>query len=213
MTNDLSSTSSRGAVSLAGHRHLLVRQVFEVFEWFGFETRNKYEISDADRRPIAYAAEQGKGILGFILRQYLGHWRKFDVHFFTTDRQLFMIAHHPFRWFFERIEIRDVQGKYLGAIQKRFSILTKRFDVENERGMVVMEVSSPIWKIWTFAFMHRGKQIACVKKQWSGLFAEVLTDKDNFLVEFNDPGMSEAERTLILASSVFVDLLYFEKKQ
>lgn len=144
---------------------VLVHQVHEIGEFFGFETRNKYQILDEQQALIGYAAEQQKGILGFILRQYLGHWRKFDVYFFTPDRALTMIAHHPFRWFFQRIEVRNAQGKLLGALQKRFSVLSKRFDVENERGMTIMEISSPIWRLWTFTYMHQGNQIAQVKKK------------------------------------------------
>lgn len=200
------------SINLTPYNQILVQQVRETAELFGFETRNKYQIMDAQRQPLIFAAEQGKGILGFILRQYLGHWRKFDVHFVTPDRQVLMIAHHPFRWFFERIELRDASGKSIGAIQKRFSILTKRFDLENERGQPIMEVASPIWKIWTFTFTSRGRHVATVSKKWSGLFSEVFTDKDNFAIDFNDPTMGPAERLLVMASSIFIDLLYFEKK-
>lgn len=200
-------------VPLSGLSKVLVHQVHELGEWIGFETRNKYSILDENKRPIAFAAEQQKGILGFLLRQYLGHWRKFDVHFFTPERQVFMIGHHPFRWFFERIELRDGNGKYLGAIQKRFSLLTKRFDVENEKGATMMEVASPIWKIWTFTFTFRGRKIAEVKKKWAGILSEGFTDKDNFMVEYTNPSMTEAERKVVLASAVFIDLLYFENKR
>ncbi len=200
-------------VSLTGHQKILVHQVHELGEWIGFETRNKYSILDEENRQIAYAAEQGKGILGFVLRQYLGHWRTFDVHFFTPDRFVFMVGHHPFRWFFERIELRDAQGKYLGAVQKRFSLLTKRFDIENERGATIMEVASPIWRIWTFTFMSRGRKVAEVKKKWSGILSEGFTDRDNFEVEFSEPSLGESERKVVMASAVFVDLLYFERKR
>jgi uncharacterized protein YxjI len=204
---------SAASVNLSGLSKVLVHQVHELGEWIGFETRNKYSIMDENKNQIAFAAEQQKGILGFLLRQYLGHWRKFDVHFFTPQRELFLVGHHPFRWFFERIELRDSNGTYLGAIQKRFSILSKRFDVENEKGLAIMEVSSPIWRIWTFTFMHRNKKIAEVKKKWSGLLSEAFTDKDNFMVEYADPSMSEKEKKLVMASAVFVDLLYFERKR
>jgi uncharacterized protein YxjI len=200
-------------VSLKNFQKILVHQVHELGEWIGFETRNKYSIMDEEKRQIAFAAEQGRGIFGFLLRQYLGHWRKFDVHFFTPNRQLFMVGHHPFRWFFERIELRDANGKYLGAVQKRFALLTKRFDIENDKGMTIMEVASPIWKIWTFTFLSQGKKIAEVKKKWSGLLSEGFTDKDNFTVEFSDPSLSESERKVVMASAVFVDLLYFERKR
>jgi hypothetical protein len=61
--------------------------------------------------------------------------------------------------------------------------------------------------------MHQGRQIASVQKKWSGVFSEVLTDRDNFLVEFTDSSMDQRERTLILAAALFVDIIYFEKKK
>lgn len=197
---------------LTGHTHFIVKQRYEVAEWMGFETRNKYEVMTRDGQPIAFAAEQQKGLLGFFFRQFLGHWRSYEIHFFTPARQPFLIAHHPFRFFFQRIEVTDHLGKFLGAIQQRFSILTKKFDVENEVGAVTMEVASPFWKIWTFPFVRNGAQVASVQKKWSGLFTEVLTDKDNFLVEMTDARLTENERRLILAAALFIDLKYFEKK-
>jgi uncharacterized protein YxjI len=200
-------------INLENMKSILVHQVHELGEWFGFETRNKYEIFDENKKSIGFAAEQNKGFLGFLARQFLGHWRSFEIHFFSSQRQLAFIAHHPFRWYFQRLEVKSTDGKKLGAIQKRFSIFTKRFDIENAKGLVVMEVASPIWKLWTFNFMHAGKAMASVKKKWSGLLAEGFTDKDNFLVEYSSPTLTEEEKIVILASAVYVDLLYFEKKQ
>ena len=104
------------------------------------------------------------------------------------------------------------ESTYLGALQRRFSIFTKRFDVEDELGQPTMQVASPIYRLWTFPFTRNGEQLAVVKKKWSGALTEIFTDKDNFEVEFNSPALSENERTLLLASSVFIDLLYFEHK-
>jgi len=198
-------------LDLTSTRRLFVKQIHEIGEWIGFETRNKYQIVAEDGTPVAFAAEQQKGIFGFLLRQYLGHWRKFDVHFFSPDRRILLVGHHPFRWFFERIELNE-DGRRIGAIQKRFSVFSKCFDVEDEDGKVILEVSSPIWKLWTFVFRHRGREVASVKKKWSGLLSEALTDRDNFLVEFGEE-MSASEKKLVLASAVFVDLLYFERKR
>lgn len=200
------------SVALSKYNKLRVQQVHEIGELLGFETRNKYQVFDENNLLIAYAAEQQKGIWNLIVRQYLGHWRKFDVHFFTPNRTPFMVAHHPFRFFFERIEVRDTQGRILGAIQKRFAFFAKRFDVENERGMVVMEVASPIWKIWSFAFKTRDRVVANVNKKWSGFLSEAFTDKDNFMVDYADPNLNENERKLVMAAAVFIDLMYFEKK-
>jgi uncharacterized protein YxjI len=75
-----------------------------------------------------------------------------------------------------------------------------------------MQVSSPFWRLWTFPFMTGGAQVACVQKKWSGLLAEALTDKDNFAVDLGDGALGEADRRLVLAAAIFIDLQYFEKK-
>ena len=201
-------------VALRNHRRLIVRQRRELAELFGFETRNKYEIASESGGVVAFAAEQQKGIAGVLFRQFLGHWRTFDILFFAPDRQAFLTAHHPFRWFFSRLEILDAGGRLLGAIQRRFSILTKRFDVEDANGRVIMQVASPFWRIWTFPFMSpgSGREVARVTKKWAGLLSEVFTDKDNFAVEFLDAELGESERALVLAAALYIDLQYFERK-
>ena len=73
-------------VSLRHHQRLIVRQRRELAELFGFETRNKYEIASESGGALAFAAEQQKGIAGFLFRQFLGHWRTFEIKFFSPDR-------------------------------------------------------------------------------------------------------------------------------
>ncbi len=199
-------------MNLSQETGILVRQRHELGEWFGFETRNKYEILGKDGRQIGFAAEQQKGFLGFIMRQWLGHWRSFELHIFNEQKQLAFIASNPFRWLFQRLEVRDAQGKFLGALQQRFAILEKRFDVEDAYGKVIMEVASPFWKLWTFPFISNGREVATVEKKWSGAFFEMLTDKDNFMVTFKNPNRDEERRSLLLAAALFIDLQYFEAK-
>lgn len=191
---------------------LSVNQVFEGFELLGYETRNKYEILDENNSRVAFAAEQGKGIMGFLFRQMLGHWRKFDIHFFDENRQEFMLAHHPFRFYFQRLEVKTADNRYLGALEKRFSIFTKRFDVLDKHDKVIMQMTSPIWKIWTFPFYYRGNEVARVEKKWSGLLTEAFTDKDKFLISFGNHNLPNDSKMIILAASLFIDLQYFEKK-
>ncbi len=196
---------------VTGHQQIFIHQRHEIGEWLGFETRNKYEILDAQRRPIGFAAEQQKGILGFFLRQWLGHWRVFTLMIFDSQRQPYLRAEHPWRFWFQRLEVHDATGKFLGAIQQRFSIFTKKFDVEDASGQTILEVASPIWRIWTFPFVRHGETQATVSKKWSGVLSEMFTDKDNFLVEFT-PRLKETERQLVLAAGLFIDLQYFEEK-
>ena len=208
----MSALTEKLAETLVAHDRVKLRQVRELAEWIGFETRNKYELLDSNDNVLGHAAEQQKGLLGFLLRQWLGHWRRFDIYVFNTDRAVALKLTHPFRWFFQRLEVRDGNGVLIGAIQQRFSILSKKFDVEDARGKVRYEVSSPIWKLWTFTFRKHGRDVAEVQKRWSGLISEMFTDRDNFLLSMHGENLDGEDRLLILAASLFVDLQYFERK-
>ena len=198
------------AERLAAAPALIVSQRFELAEMFSFETRNKYAIQVEGGEQIAFAAEQQKGVAGFLLRQFLGHWREFEIRFFDAQRQPVLHAIHPFRFLFQRLEVKDASGRRLGAVQQRFSLLSKRFDVENSTGRVILEVRSPLWRLWTFVFMRGGVEAARIEKKWAGLLTEGFTDKDTFRVQFGR--VSLEERQLLLAAAIFVDLQYFEDK-
>jgi uncharacterized protein YxjI len=186
---------------------LYIRQKRELAEFFGFETRNKYAISTADRREVFYAAEQGFGFLGMLAMQALGHWRRFDIAFFDRERHEAFRAHHPFRFFLQRLEVSS-GGRLIGVIQQRFSILTKHFDVLDANGNILFEMKSGLLRLWTFPFFRGEHQVGCVEKKWSGVF----NDKDNFRVSFTDPGLTMDHRMVMLAAAVFIDLQYFERK-
>jgi uncharacterized protein YxjI len=189
-----------------------LQQIHEIAEWIGFETRNKYSVTDQNGHPIGYAAEQQKGLWGFLLRQYLGHWRRFDVYVFNSKREKALKLTHPFRWFFQRLEVYDAKNEMIGAIQQRFAFFHKSFDVEDPRGKIRYEVRSPIWKIWTFTFSKHGREVAEVQKRWSGLISEMFTDKDNFVLSLHGENLDSEDRLLILSAALFVDLQYFERK-
>ncbi len=200
-------------LDLTGHKAVYVTQRYEAGEFLGFETRNRYRITDGQGLTIGHAAEPRDGAVGFLARQFLGHWRGFDIRFFNVLRQPVMIAHHPFRFYFTRLDLYDNSRNRIGGVEKRFGILSKRMVVEDAQGRVRLEVSSPLWRIWTFQFMAQGRERAKVAKRWSGGFSEVLTDRDDFRVEFTDPTLTNAERLQLLAAAIYIDLTWFERKR
>ncbi|MCB0394941.1 MAG: hypothetical protein KDD25_10295 [Bdellovibrionales bacterium] len=197
---------------LSHQKSLLIRQKFEMAELFGFETRNKYSIESEDGVSIGFAAEQQKGFWGLIFRGFFGHWRRFDIFIFDSERNKIATLHHPFRWFFQRIEVRDQRNQLIGSLQQRFSILSKNFDVEDAFGRAVMTVRSPVWKFWTFVFKRGPQEVGRVEKKWSGLLNEVFTDRDHFRVSFSPSVSDSNSRLLQLSAGLFVDLQYFEKR-
>lgn len=211
-------------IELNGRPKIFVKQSFEVAELFGFETRNKYRILDESKNEIGFVAEQQKGIIGFFLRQFVGHWRSFEIHIYDRQRKPALKVAHPFRWYFTRLAVSDIShadassganpgtGRAIGTIEKRFSIFTKRFDVHDAAGSLIFEIASPIFKFWTFKFVSMSRERARVTKKWTGLGAELFTDKDTFVVEYLDQALTQDERSLVLAASLYVDLTYFEQK-
>lgn len=201
------------SVQLSQYSKLIVRQRRELAEIFGFETRNKYEICDESNNVIGFCAEQNKGILGFLFRQILGHWRSFEIHFFDHNRSEFLKTHHPFRFIFQEFTVLDGKNNPLGRVHQRFGILTKKYDVQDTNGRLIFSMRSGLLSFWTFPFMSiAGVERAVVQKKWSGFFKELFLDADNFLITYKDPKLTEKERQLILAASVFTDLQYFERK-
>lgn len=190
---------------------VLIQQKRELGELIGFETRNKYEIW-IDGQVAGFAAEQQKGVVGFLMRQVLGHWRTFEILLFAPSKAIIARARHPFRFLFQRLEVVSPGGELWGALQQRFAFLHKKFDLEDASGRVVLEVRSPIWKPWTFPFVARGQERAVVRKKWGGILREGFTDADRFELEFKDAELSYEERLVLVASALFIDLQYFERK-
>lgn len=185
----------------------------EIAELFGFETRNKYAIELENGEPIGFAAEQGKGAWGIILRQLLGHWRPFFIQVFDQQKNPAYVAEHPFRFFFQRLEVkRAIDGKRIGTIQQRFGIIHKKFDILDERGKLIMHMHAPIWKLWTFPILKGDYEVALILKKWSGVLKEVFTDTDSFTIEFKSKQLTLAEKEMILLATLFIDIIFFEGK-
>ena len=200
------------AEQLTASSSVFIRQRREMVELLGFEARNKYSIETESGARIGFASEQQSGFAGAVFRQIVGHWRSFEIRIFDAERRVELIARHPFRIFFHRIEISTADGNALGCVERRFSLLAKKFDVRDVDGSFVASVSSPFWRPWTFRFEKDGRDIGAVRKKWGGLIKEAFLDADSFAVEFADATLTANERLLLLGAAMFVDVLYFETK-
>ncbi len=82
-------------------------------------------------------------------------------------------------------------------------------DVVDANDRVLLSVSSPFWRIWTFRFMRADTEFARVEKKWAGFVLEAFTDADRFGVTFA-PTLGADERALVLLAAIYIDLVYFE---
>ena len=195
-------------------KSLIVKQIREVAEIFGYETRNKYIIETEDGDHFGNAEESGSGWFGFFIRQFLGHFRSFDIVLEDRSRNTY-IANYPFRFYFNELIVNDSLGKTIGKIKKKFTFFKRRFEITDPNDNVIFIINSNFTQFWTFEAIKTdalGKDsiIGKIEKKWSGILKEAFTDGDKFKVSFitND----KKEKILILMSALLIDLLYFEKK-
>jgi uncharacterized protein YxjI len=203
---------------------IYVRQIVEIGELFGYESRNRFSIQTEDGREFGYCKEPKLDWQDSLARQYLGHWRNFDL--VATDHlgQKCFRAHHPFRWFLRRLDLFSPGDRYLGSLQQRFAWWDRKFDFIDANGRTIANMSASIWKPWTFPVTQDSKKIAVIEKKWSGALKELFTDADNFRIRFFDSPvdspvnsqlnsqLTNDRRLLVLVSAIFVDLLYFERR-
>ena len=202
------------------HQHLKtaqrlhVQQVYEGFEIvLGWETRNKYRILDEAMRPIAFAAEEKTGMGGALMRQFFGHWRSFKMQIFDEKHQQTFEVDFPFRWFFKTLILRDMNGKELGYLQQRWALFRKKFDIHDDSDRVIARINSPFFKIWTFDVRFGSRKLGTIQKKWGGVLGEFFTDKDNYVVSYADPNLTFEVKSLMLAMTLMVDIVYFENNQ
>jgi hypothetical protein len=174
----------------------------------GFETKNKYVVSDEAGNRMYYAAEEGGSLL---LRLFLKALRPFSLVVLTESNQVLLRVKRPFRFYFHQADIVDYQDKSLGVLKKRFSLLRREYSVLDSTGKEIFQLFGPILKPWTFIIKNNDVEYGKITKKWSGLLKEGFTDADNFGVEF--PKEWDIKLKALFLGAVFlIDFVHFENK-
>jgi hypothetical protein len=199
---------------MTAKRRIMIRQVKEWGEILvGFETRNRYEILDEKGAQIGYAAEEGGGFGRAMGRQFFGACRKATIHIYDPGGAEVGRGEKPFRWFFHRCVAIDGEGQRLGAVQRKWSWLHRRFVIENSKGEEVLEIFSPMFRIWTFKVLFGGHEVGRISKKWGGIFREMMSDADIFGIEYEAIDDLEALRPVLIVATFLIDFTCFENNQ
>lgn len=174
----------------------------------GFETKNRYAISDVSGSRLYLAAEEAGSTL---LRWFLKALRPFTITVLTAEGQVVLRVMRPFRFYFHRAEVVDSQGQSLGVIERRFSLLRRSYSVLGSSGEEEFQLFGPILHPWTFQIRNDGVEYGKITKKWSGLLKEGFTDADNFGVMF--PAEWDVKLKALFLGAVFlIDFVHFESK-
>jgi uncharacterized protein YxjI len=209
------SPSSSSALAVLGHfqryQRFTVRQKKKWLEiLLSFEARNSYDVFDERGVASLTVREQGSGFLCLLKRIFLGPLRPFEVLVSEVGGRTLLTLHRPFRFFFHRLEVRDPDGRSVGAIQKKWSWLRRIYDVEGTSQPV--QLFGPILRPWTFEIRSGERVLGTIQKRWSGLAKEMFTDADNFGADVSqvaDPAL----KALACAAIVLIDIVHFENSK
>lgn len=195
-------------IDLTQHPELYVKQEIEHLEVFtGFESQNRYSVRTPEGQQLLYAFEES-GLLG---RNVLSSHRPLTIHVVDRDNTNVITASRSFFWFLSHLHVSDGTGQRIGSMQRRFSFLTRKFDLKDASGRVVAEMRGPVFRPFTFMVYQQGQEIGRVTKQWSGLGREAFTDADTFKVEVDTARTDQEFSLLMLAAAISIDLDFFEK--
>jgi uncharacterized protein YxjI len=194
------------------NERVLIQQIKEWGEiLLGFEAKNHYELRSERGERLGYAAEEARGVGQWFLRNLFGHCRRASIHLYDRAGNKVGRGEKPFRWFFHRMDVFDGEQR-IGAVQRRWSFWHRVFTIENAQGEPVMELTSRLFRIWTFELRFRGQRVGVIKKKWGGLLKELFTDADTFGVEVA-PHVPVEVRKLLLLATFLVDFTCFENNQ
>lgn len=172
----------------------------------GFETKNRYAVSDSSDRQLYWAAEESS----FLARLFLKALRPFTMHILSMEGRPVMKTVKPFRFFFHEMSVFNSEEKLLANIRREFSILTRKFTVADPQGAALYDICAPLLHPWTFKISKNDIEMGEIVKNWSGLGKEAFTDTDKFSVRF--PQGADADRKAALLGALFlIDMVYFEK--
>lgn len=174
----------------------------------GFETKNKYAVADTSGGLLYGAGEEGGSTLA---RWFLKAHRPFTICVLSEEGEVVLQVRRPFRFYFHRAEVVDGEGRVLGAIEKRFSLLRRVYAVLDSSGQEAFQLFGPLLHPWTFEIRRGEATLGKITKEWSGLMKEGFTDADNFGVTF--PAEWDVKLKALFLGAVFlIDFVHFEDK-
>ena len=98
------------------HDQYFIRQKKEWTEIIvDFETKNQYQILDANKNELGTISEVSSGIGGFLRRNFFGSHRSLDVRVHDSDGSAVLRLARSFFFFFSSLDVATEGGRPMGA--------------------------------------------------------------------------------------------------
>jgi hypothetical protein len=216
MESSLVPTQTAALTPFVNSQRLTVRQRKRWLEiLFSWESKNTYLVFDQTETPVFEVREVGKGFGNLLKRLFIGplRWFTASVESLAIQRPILTLR-RPFRFYFHRLEVTTPDGISLGAIQRRWTWIRRKYTVEGPDGREVATLFGPVFRPWTFKIQLPGSdaEVGLLQKKWSGLAKEMFSDADNFWIQLEnitDPQL----RALLFSATVLIDIVHFERSK
>ncbi|MBF0352317.1 MAG: hypothetical protein HQM11_14890 [SAR324 cluster bacterium] len=191
--------------------------VQQVREWgeilTGFESRNKYEIIDEHGSALGFVVEESGGFMDTLLRLFLRSHRPFRALILDAQGTPVLQIIRPFFWIWSSLSILNMSGEPLGEVHRRFALLHRQYDLLNKELIPFARIWAGLFRIWTFDLKSLADEtIGMIAKKWSGMFQEMFTNSDRYIISI-DPSVAlePEEKAVVFATAISIDFDYFEK--
>ncbi|XP_019699140.1 phospholipid scramblase 2 isoform X3 [Harpegnathos saltator] len=212
-------TYPSGLEYLMGLNYLFVNQKIELLEAFtGFETKNRYAVTDMTGKPVFYVAEES----GICSRLCLGSARPCEFSVLDQNRREVFRMIRPFRCdscccpcYLQVMEVYS-DGRLLGSITQEWSLLRPTFSIRDSSGNPVLIIKGPIIRfcievVFKVKSLDEKHNVGVIQKHWSGFGREIFTDCDQFGVQFPQD-LDVKIKAVLLGACFLLDFMYFENR-
>lgn len=197
---------------LLAFNHFFVKQKKEWAEIIiNLETKNKYDILNAEGIVIGHAAEHSRGAGGFFGRLILGFRRSFTATIWDHTGTPQIEIRRPFFFIWSDMFVSTSIGAPIGSIHRRFHLFHSIYDVKDSRGRMFARIKRPLWRLWKFAILDgRGNEAGVINKRWAGMLKEMFTSADTYEVNLGTMKISDLQRAVLMAATISIDFDHFE---
>lgn len=172
-----------------------------------------YEVYDGHGRQIAWAREQGADGGVQVLRQLSRNTGGFDRRVHVSDlygQQRLVIQKH-WSWMTATTSVSLPNGQPVGTIEQDLKFFGAKFTLldpwKRQIGTIEGDFVGRDFRISD----HNGHEVARVDRRFPDL-GELFTAADSYALHHRYPTLPEPLRTLIVASSIAIDLVLREGK-
>ncbi|CAK1601539.1 unnamed protein product [Parnassius mnemosyne] len=191
-----------GIKLLTGLNKVLIRQKVTAFP------NNKYVVLAPDSSVVFYAKEDS-GILDRVLG---GTSRAFEINVFDTEKKEVIRLRRPFTMGLDVKMDVAVCGKAVSVVRKEVTFCKPIININDSSDKPAFRVKGPVFTTseCDFELFTKSKQrIGVIRKKWSGMAREALTNADNYVIEF-PADLDVRFKAAVIGTCFLIDFMYYE---